>query len=97
MSILRDVEVGPGDQVQVLDPPTRIAWGERYAVERQATASRASWVGPSKTFALARFELDPAVRGEFLRPAFLHSAQLTRGQHPAVLPRSVTSTGGPQR
>jgi len=56
--ILQDVEVGPGDEVLVHNPPTRIAWGERYAVDRKATVSRASWWERFKTYALSRFELD---------------------------------------
>ena len=56
--ILQGIDVGPGDEVLVHNPPTRIAWGEQYAVERRATVSRASWWARAKTFLLSRFELD---------------------------------------
>jgi hypothetical protein len=94
--ILRDVEVGPGDEVQVLDPPTRIAWGERYAVEREATVARASWWGRLKTFALSRFELDLLYEVSFSERRFSTSRNYPRPR-PASAPDHVALTGGPQR
>ena len=94
--ILRDVEVGPGDEVQVLDPPTRIAWGERYAVDRKATVSRASWWQRFKTLALSRFELDLLYEVSFSERRFSTSRNYPRPR-PAVASHSVAPTGGPER
>jgi len=40
---LDGVEVGPGDEVLVHDPPTDVPYGERVVVERRATVIRAGW------------------------------------------------------
>ncbi|MFZ4498253.1 MAG: hypothetical protein ACOYMX_00935 [Burkholderiales bacterium] len=80
--ILKGVEVGPGDEVLVHNPPTRIAWGERYAVERKATVSRASWWARFKTYAFSRFELDLLYEVSFSERRFSTSRNYPR-PHPA--------------
>jgi hypothetical protein len=55
--VLDGVEVGPGDEVLVHGAPTRIAWGERLRVEREATVRRAGWLSRLLTRLTARFEL----------------------------------------
>jgi hypothetical protein len=40
---LEGIEVGPGDEVLVHDPPTGVPYGERLVVERRATVIRAGW------------------------------------------------------
>jgi len=40
---LEGVEVEPGDEVLVHDPPTDVPYGERVSVERRATVVRAGW------------------------------------------------------
>ncbi|MBU3695028.1 MAG: hypothetical protein FGM40_09415 [Rhodocyclaceae bacterium] len=93
--ILQDVEVGPGDSVQVLDPPTHIAWGERYAVERKAKVSRASWWERFKTHALSRFELDLLWEVSFSERRFSTSRNYPRPR-PTVRTQAISPTGGPQ-
>ena len=42
---LEGVEVGPGDEVRVLDAPTQMPpYGERLVCERRATVVRAGWL-----------------------------------------------------
>jgi hypothetical protein len=41
---LEGIEVGPGDEVLVHDPPTEVPAGERIVVERRATVSIAGWL-----------------------------------------------------
>jgi len=76
--ILNGVEVGPGDEVLVHNPPTRIAWGQRYAVDRKATVSRASWWERLKTYALSRFELDLLYEVSFSERRFSTSRSYPR-------------------
>lgn len=40
---LDGVDVGPGDEVLVHDPPTEAPYGERVVAERRATVVRAGW------------------------------------------------------
>lgn len=54
---LEDNSVGPGDQVLVHNAPTRIGYGERIKVNREATISRAGWFARFWTKFIARFEL----------------------------------------
>jgi len=93
--ILKGVEVGPGDEVLVHNPPTRIAWGERYAVERKATVSRASWWQRLKTYALARFELDLLYEVSFSERRFSTSRNYPRPKaaRPSI-PTPRAPTGG---
>lgn len=93
--ILQDMEVGPGDEVLVHNPPTRIAWGERYAVERKATVWRASWWERLKTFALSRFELDLLWEVSFSERRFSTSRNYPRPR-PAAVSHTVVPTGGPK-
>jgi len=95
--ILKGVEVGPGDEVLVHNPPTRIAWGERYAVERKATVSRASWWERFKTYALARFELDLRYEVSFSERRFSSARQYPR-PHAARVSNTPSRipTGGQQ-
>jgi hypothetical protein len=41
--VLEGVEIGPGDTVLVHEAPTRIAYGERIAIDRRATVVKAGW------------------------------------------------------
>jgi hypothetical protein len=90
--ILEDVEVGPGDEVLVHNPPTRITWGERYAVDRKATVSRASWWERFKIYALSRFELDLLYEVSFSERRFSSARKYPRphaammSANPAVAP-----------
>ncbi len=95
--ILKGVEVGPGDEVLVHNPPTHIAWGERYAFERKATVSRASWWQRFKTYALARFELDLLYEVSFSERRFSTSRNYPRPKavRPSI-PTPRASTGGTQ-
>lgn len=95
--ILENVEVGPGDRVQVLDPPTRIAWGQRFAVERRATVARATWWERLKTYAFARFELDLLYEVSFSERRFSSSRNYPR-PHPArpLSPQRQVPHGGQQ-
>ena len=54
---LDGIDVGPGDSVQVHDAPTVVGYGERLVCDRQATVTRASWLGRLWTRASSRFEL----------------------------------------
>ena len=55
---LQGVEVGPGDEVRVLDAPTQMPpYGERLVCERRATVVRASWPQRAWTYLTSRFEL----------------------------------------
>jgi hypothetical protein len=55
---LQGVEVGPGDEVRVLDAPTEIPpYGERIVCERRASVVKASWFGRLWTHLTAPFEL----------------------------------------
>jgi hypothetical protein len=55
---LQGVEVGPGDEVRVLDAPTEIpSYGERVVWERRAAVVKASWLGRLWTHLTAPFEL----------------------------------------
>jgi len=95
--ILKGVEIGPGDEVLVHNPPTRINWGERYAVERRATVSRASWWQRLKTFAFARFELDLLYEVSFSERRFSSSRNYPRPK--AARPSNAVSSvpnGGQQ-
>lgn len=40
---LEGIEVGPGDEVLVHDPPTEVPNGDRLVVQRRATVIRAGW------------------------------------------------------
>ena len=55
---LQGVEVGPGDEVRVLDAPTEIPpYGERYVCERRAAVVKASGLDRLWTYLTAPFEL----------------------------------------
>jgi hypothetical protein len=55
---LQGVEVGPGDEVRVIDAPTQIPpYGERIVCERRASVKKAGWLGRQWTQLTARFEL----------------------------------------
>ena len=54
---LHGIDVGPGDSVQVHDAPTVVGYGEHLVCDRQATVTRASWLGRLWTRASSRFEL----------------------------------------
>ncbi len=55
---LLGVEVGPGDEVRVLDAPTEIPpYGERFVCERQASVVKASWLDRVWAYLTSRFEL----------------------------------------
>jgi hypothetical protein len=81
--------------VRVIDPPTRIAWGQRYAVDRKATVSRASLWERFKTYALSRFELDLLWEVSFSERRFSTSRNYPRPR-PAAKPHTVVPTGAPQ-
>lgn len=54
---LDGIDVGPGDQVLVHNPPTFVAFGEQIVCDRQATVTRATWFGKAWTRLTSRFEL----------------------------------------
>lgn len=54
---LEGVEVGPGDEVLVHDPPTDIGFGQRIVCERHATVVQAGWLLRWWTRLTARLEL----------------------------------------
>jgi hypothetical protein len=55
---LQGVEVGPGDEVRVLDAPTQMPpYGERLVCERRATVVRAGLVERVRTYLTSRLEL----------------------------------------
>lgn len=55
---LEGVEVGPGDEVLIIDPPTELPlYGERIVCERRAAIVRASWLERLRTHLGSRFEL----------------------------------------
>ncbi len=83
--ILQGVEVGPGDEVLVHNPPTRIAWGQTLVAERRATVSRASWWERLRTVFVARFELDLLYEVSFSTRRFSNARNYPR-------PRVATNT-----
>ena len=55
---LQGVEVGPGDEVRVLDAPTQMPpYGERLVCERRATVVRAGLIERVRTYLTSRLEL----------------------------------------
>jgi hypothetical protein len=55
---LEGIEVGPGDEVLIIDAPTEIPpYGERIVCERRAAVVRASWLGRLHTYLSSRLEL----------------------------------------
>jgi hypothetical protein len=55
---LQGIEVGPGDEVRVLDAPTQMPpYGERVVCERQAEVVRAGWFDRLWTHLSSPFEL----------------------------------------
>lgn len=55
---LQGVEVGPGDEVLIIDAPTELPlYGERIVCERRAAVVRASWLERLRTQLGSRFEL----------------------------------------
>jgi hypothetical protein len=55
---LQGVEVGPGDEVRVLDAPTQMPpYGERLVCERRATVVRAGLIERFWTYLTSRLEL----------------------------------------
>jgi len=54
---LKGIDVAPGDSVLVHDAPTAVGYGERMVCDRQATVTRATWIGRLWTRATSRFEL----------------------------------------
>ena len=54
---LEGIEVGPGDEVQIHDPPAQIRFGERAVFQRRATVVQAGWLDRLWTRWTARFEL----------------------------------------
>ena len=55
---LQGVEVGPGDEVLIIDAPTELpAYGERLVCERRAAVVRASWLDRLRAHLGSRFEL----------------------------------------
>jgi hypothetical protein len=54
---LQGIDVEPGDSVLVHGAPTSVGYGERLVCDRQATVTRASWLGRLWTRATSRFEL----------------------------------------
>ena len=95
--ILEGIEVGPGDEVLVHNPPTRIVWGERYAVQRQATVSRASWWERFKTYALSRFELDLLYEVSFSERRFSSARKYPRPYAARMSVKPVVAPHGGQQ
>ena len=54
---LQGIDVEPGDSVLVHDAPSTVDYGKRIVCDRQATVTRASWLGRMWTRATSRFEL----------------------------------------
>lgn len=54
---LHGIEVEPGDEVTVHDPPTEVPFGEKLVVERTATVVRAGWLERQWTRLAGRLEL----------------------------------------
>ena len=55
---LEGIEVGPGDEVRVLDAPTEIPpYGERVVCQRRAEVVRAGPLGRLRTYLTSRLEL----------------------------------------
>jgi hypothetical protein len=54
---LEEVEVGPGDEVVVHDPPTEVGYGEHIVCRRRATVVRAGWLERLQTRLAAHLEL----------------------------------------
>lgn len=55
---LQGVEVGPGDEVLIIDAPTELpAYGERLVCERRAAVVRASWLERLRTHLGSHLEL----------------------------------------
>lgn len=42
--VLEGVNVGPGDEVRVINAPTEVAFGERVVCQRRAMVTRAGWL-----------------------------------------------------
>ena len=52
-----DVVIGPGDEVLVHGDTIRVPFGEKVTLHRQATVTRASWLGRIATKLAAHLEL----------------------------------------
>lgn len=73
---LDGIDVGPGDQVLVHNPPIAVDFGERIICDRQATVTRATWIGRVWTRLTSRFEL-----------GMLYEVSFTPGATPRPVPR----------
>jgi hypothetical protein len=52
-----DIEIQPGDRVQVHGAPFRLAFGQKLVERRHATVRRAGWLARGWTKLSARFHL----------------------------------------
>jgi len=52
-----NIQIGPGDRVQVHGEPIRIAFGQKFTIRRWATVERAGWLARAWTKLAARFEM----------------------------------------
>jgi hypothetical protein len=52
-----DLEIGPGDRVQVHGTPIRVSFGDAVIERRKATVLRANWLERAWTKLAARFAL----------------------------------------
>jgi hypothetical protein len=57
LSLDGDVEIGPGDRVQLHGAPLRVRFGEKLSERRMATIHQANWLRRAWTKLTARFEL----------------------------------------
>jgi hypothetical protein len=57
LSLDSDVEIGPGDRVQLHGEPLRVTFGEKLSERRLATVHQANWLRRVWTKLASRFEL----------------------------------------
>ena len=57
LTLDQDIEIQPGDRVQVQGEPVRIAFGQKLLERRMATVERANWLDRAWTRLTARLEL----------------------------------------
>jgi hypothetical protein len=77
---LEGIEVDVGDEVQVHDAPTEIAFGDRQVFQRQATVTRASALDRLLTRLFAYRELTELYECGFDAESFKFAATTTRGR-----------------
>jgi hypothetical protein len=80
---LKDVDIGPGDEVLIQKAPTKLAWGEKYTVSGDALYTKANFLQKIWTRLFSRFELTMLYEVSFSASRFSNRKKHQYPQQPA--------------